>query len=403
MPKKLKILYAAGPGDVIGTYKHWVKGEDDPSQLAITYSGQFYEVCRNLNADAYVISSSSDRKFLSDGRFIIEHRPRRWPSSSGLLYHLDQLEYGLQLIASAVRFRANVAVVADGTTHWFVLSLLPLLRVQAIPSLHTKLWSKYLPKSRTQRLIGKLNGNFFTNGCLAILSIADDVSEQVMQVAGRRSRPIVKFQPTYRQTEFTGIGEPDEERSPFRVLFAGRIEIEKGVFDLLEIAKRFAAEGRQDITFDLCGTGSDLESLRYAANDAGLESSFVCHGHCNKPKMYEMLSRSHVIIVPTKTTFSEGFNKVVVEGILSARPVVTSAVCPSAMPLRDAVIEVPPDDINAYRKALLNLCDDREFYQEKRRHCQEFQNQFYDTSLGWAAALESILRKNFLALQYLVC
>ncbi|MEQ9482327.1 MAG: hypothetical protein RIG27_08560 [Coleofasciculus sp. F4-SAH-05] len=27
MPKPLRVLYAAGPGNVIGTYNYWVKGE----------------------------------------------------------------------------------------------------------------------------------------------------------------------------------------------------------------------------------------------------------------------------------------------------------------------------------------------------------------------------------------
>ena len=44
----LRILYAAGPGDVIGTYRHWKEGRDDPSQIAITYSGQFYSLCKEL-------------------------------------------------------------------------------------------------------------------------------------------------------------------------------------------------------------------------------------------------------------------------------------------------------------------------------------------------------------------
>jgi len=38
--------------------------------------------------------------------------------------------------------------------------------------------------------------------------------------------------------------------TPFRVLFVGRIERFKGVFDLLDIAQRFSSEA-QDIIFDL--------------------------------------------------------------------------------------------------------------------------------------------------------
>ena len=30
----LRVFYAAGPGDVIGTYRHWCEGRDDPHQVA---------------------------------------------------------------------------------------------------------------------------------------------------------------------------------------------------------------------------------------------------------------------------------------------------------------------------------------------------------------------------------
>lgn len=391
MSKTLRVLYAAGPGDVIETYHHWVEGRDDPSQVSVTYSSQFYEVCRALDAQGYVISSSREKKCWRDEQFTLEHRPIPFRFSSGLPYHFGQLWYGLRLIVSALQSRSHAVVVADGTTHWFVLSLLPILGVQVIPSLHCVLWCKYLPPSTVEKWLFKFSRNLFANQCPAILTASDEISEQLVEITSSHNLPLVPFLPTYRRTEFAVIGEPDENRSPFRVLFAGRIEPNKGVFDLLEIAKRFAALGRQDIVFDVCGSGSALESLSKAASEAGVDSSFVCHGHCNKSQMREMFKRSHVVIVPTKTDFVEGFNQVVVEGVLSGRPVVTSDVCPALSYVRGAVVEVPPDDIQEYGNALLKLCDDRTFYEEKQRSCLTLQEQFYDSSRGWGAMLKSIL------------
>lgn len=391
MPKPLRILFAAGPGDVIGTYNHWIKGQDDPSQVAITYSSQFYQVCCALNAQSYVISSCEEKKFVRDGRFTIEHRPILYRSASGLLYHFGQLWYNLHLVFSAVRFRADVALVINNTTHLFVFSLLPWLGVQVVPSVHCVLWRKYTPRRMVESLILKLSRSLFVSNCFAILTASEDISEQVAQLTSGQHQPLVNFLPTYRRTEFAGVAAPDSKRSPFRVLFAGRIETDKGVFDLLEIAKRFAAQGRQDIMFDLCGAGSALELLRLAAKQAGVDASFICHGHCHKLQMREMFNQSHVVIVPTKTDFIEGFNQVVSEGVLSGRPVVTSVVCPALFYVRDAAVEIPPDDVQGYGTALLKLYDDREFYEEKRRGCLKVQEQFYDISQSWGAALKSVL------------
>ena len=390
MSNTLRILYAAGPGDVIGTYRYWVEGKDDPSQVSNTYSSQFYEVCRDLDAQAYVISSYREKKSLRDGRFRIDHRPMPLRSASGFLYHLGQVLYGLRLIASAVRFRANVAVVADGTTHWFVLSLLSLLGVQVIPTLHCVLWRKYIPQRKVEKLLVRLSRNLFSN-CTATMVASNEIAEQVDQLTAGHHPPLLPFLPTYRRTEFAGVCKPDETRSPFRVMFAGRIEADKGVFNLVEIAKRLVALGRQDITFDICGNGSKLEALRLATQEAGIEASFAFHGYCNKPQMREIFNRSHVVIVPTTTAFVEGFNQVVAEGVLAGRPVVTSAVCPALSYVQDAVVEVPPDDTQAYGDALLKLCDDRDFYEQKRRVSLRLQKQFYDVSRGWGATLKSIL------------
>lgn len=391
MNKPLRILYASGPGDVIGTYKHWVNGQEDPSQVSVTYSSQFYDVCRDLNAQAYVISSYQNKQFLHDGQFTIEHRPIPLCKASGILYHLGQLWYEWRLLVDAVYFRANVAIVVDGIAHWFILSLLTWFGVQVIPSLHCTLWCQYLPQRRVEKLLSRLNRNFFASHCTAILTVSNAISEQVAQVANGQPRPIVNFFPLYRRTEFTGIQKPDQRQKPFRVLFVGRIESDKGVFHLLEIAKRFAAQKLEDITFDVCGSGSALESLRQAATLAGIGASFTCHGYCNKQQMHEMFTQAHVVIVPTTKFFTEGFNKVVAEGILSGRPVVTSAVCPALSYLHEAVVEVLPDDLIGYGDALLKLRDDHKFYEQKKQSCLGLQEQFYNTSNSWGAMLKSII------------
>ncbi len=401
MTKPLRILYAVGPEDVIEAYNYWINGQDAPSQVSVTFSSQFYEVCRTLDAKGYVIAQSNKHEFVQDERFIIERRPVPLPRASGIFYHLRQVWCGLQLLASAIRFRANVVVADSGTTYWFVLSLFSWIGIKVIPSLHCLLWCKYLPPRLVDKLNLTLSRNLFADDCQAILVASQDVAEQISHLTGGKHQPIFEFFSTYRRSDFANIPEPStlvrclttsrSASTPFWVLFAGRVEQNKGVFDLLEIAQRFATLGRQDIIFDICGEGSALESLRLAAKQAGVDNSFICHGYCSKAQMREMFSRSHVVIVPTRTDFIEGFNRVVCESILSGRPVVTSAVCPALSYVRDAVVEVPPNDVQAYGDALLALYSDRQLYEQKRQACVIAQEQFYDNTKSWGSALKSIL------------
>jgi len=235
------------------------------------------------------------------------------------------------------------------------------------------------------------NGWFFRWGCAAIISVSEEITRQVGELTNSKSRPVTSFIPQYRRSSFAKIRAPHENGSPFNVLYVGRIERNKGVFDVVEIARRLQQDGRSEFHFDLCGAGAALQDLRKAIDAAGLSQTVRCHGHCDQTTMSEMYSRSHVVIVPTTSDFIEGFNKVVAEGVLAGRPVITSSVCPALALVRDSVVEVPPDDVSAYANAIVQLREDRELYRDKRRACAAAQEQFYEPRKGWAAVLERVL------------
>ena len=386
-------MYAAGPGDVIGTFRHWREGRDDPGQVAMTYSGQFFDVCRELDAQGYAIASHPRREVIADGAFRVEHRTIPFARSPGPLYHLGQFWMGLRMAAAAMRYRADALVICDGTSHWFPLRVLPKLGIAVIPTIHCMLWKKNAsPPGRLKRIIRWLDRPFWRRSASSILSASSDITRQIDQLTDGLHRPVIEFLPTYRQETFAADSGPPALQSPFRVLFAGRIEAYKGVFDLLEIARRFASSGRTDIGFDLCGAGSAMEELKRQVAAADLRDRFRLHGHCDRPTMAAMFRACHVLIVPTTTDFAEGFNQVVVEGVLAGRPVITSDVCPALEYVRDAVIEVPPDDVGAYQAAILRLLDDPKLYEQKWNACRTLQGQFYDPARGWAAALRQALR-----------
>ena len=390
--RPLRIIYSAGPGDVIRTYRHWAKGEDDPTQLSMTYSGMFYDFCRQNGADAYVISSCDRKDEIIDDHFRISHRTTPFARGPGPLFYVGQEWAALRLIISALWFRADVAVVACGTVSWITLRLLPWLGVAVVPSLHCVLWPPYRPQTRLQRILRHLRAPFFKRSASRILSASEEITTQLDALTETKHKPVTQFLPSYRRQQFQGLAAPAAGRaSDFRVLFAGRIERNKGVFDLLDIAKRFESEGERQISFDLCGDGSALSELRQAAADSNLAERFRCHGHCDRTTMRRQFEQSHIVVVPTTGDFVEGFNQVVAEAVLAGRPVVTSEVCPALTYVREAIVEVPVDDVRAYGDAILKLKNDEPFYQNKRAACVAAQEQFYDMGRSWQAALQSAI------------
>jgi glycogen synthase len=390
MPKQLRIVYAIGSEDVIEAYKCWMKGEDVASQLSITNSSHFYEVCTALDAVGYVIVEANVSEVIRDERFIVERRRIPFANAKGVFYHLRQIWRGLQLCASAIRFRANVVIADSGTTYWFLLLPLCWLGINVIPSLHCTLWRKYSSQTFGEKVILELSRKLFSSLCHSIHAVSYEVADQVSQLTLGVHQPVYEFLPVYRRSDFADI-PPPLLKPPLRILFAGRVECDKGAFDLLKIVERITFSGFKDIVVDVCGDGKALEALRACIKKDGIENFFMIHGHCNKQQMREMFGKSHAVIVPTRTDFIEGLNRVVAESILSGRPVITSAVCPALSYVREAVIEVPPNDIEAYAKAVLQLYNNPIIYEEKRLACLKFQEQFYDFSRSWGAALISSL------------
>lgn len=398
MSKKLRVLYALGPENVIDSYKSWRQGEDTSSQVSKTYSGQFYEVCKTLDAKGYVIAESEFAEIIKDDNFIIERRPVLLANASGMFYHLRQMLRGLELLSIAIRFRANVILAASGTTYWFILLLFNWFGIQVIPCLHCTLWRKYREQTYGEKIILKLSRSLF-NSCHSIHVVSRDIAEQVQKLTHQSHKFIYEFNPSYQRSYFSNITPPSPRNSQltssnnelFRVLFVGRIELDKGVFDLLEIARIISERGIKDIAFDICGDGTALAPLREAIKQESLDRFFVFHGYCNRQKMQRIFGATHMTIVPTRSDFIEGFNRAVAESVLAGRPVVTSAVCPALSYVRSAAIEVPPDNPQAYAKAIIELYSDFQVYEQKRLACLKLQQQFYDVNRSWGAALKSSL------------
>ena len=70
---------------------------------------------------------------------------------------------------------------------------------------------------------------------------------------------------------------------------------------------------------------------------------------------------------------------------------ITSRVCPALDYVRDAVLEVPPDDVNGYLEAVLALADDRNLYWKLQAACASTAAPFLEAKNSYGAALGRVL------------
>jgi len=394
--RKQLIAYAAGPGDVISTFHHWIKDESDPHEVSETYSGQFYRQIKALSMTAYVISSSPRRDAVNENWITIEHRPKNYREKAGVSYHLADLWYWLGIIQTIVRSKADIAVISD-MEHWWLLSLLRLANVKVIPTLHCTFWPKgHRPLGIKDRVLQTFNGLFWRFIPEATISISPECENQVRELASNKVKgTLLQARPYYRQGDFDEIPSLDWNQKPFALLFAGRIERNKGIFDLLDLAERLADLGRGDFVLELCGTGSAEQELISEIDRRKLSDSVRFLGKLDRHDMRKAYARAHVTLVPTTAEFAEGLNKTVVESILAMRPVVASDICPAVDLMKESSIEVPAGDIDAMVKAIIKLASDHELYDRLQKNCKHDAGTFYDFDQSWGKALQTAITTPF--------
>jgi glycosyltransferase involved in cell wall biosynthesis len=389
MRERFDVIYCECSGDIVGAFENWASRRDDSSSPTVTYSSQFFEFTRSIGARVYALSGCPRPAIARGTDILVAHHRREVLPLPLVGYHLMQLRYALRLVGLALRYRPRAMYIDSGVTDWIFLAPLRLLGVRIIAVLHNSLWPNGFPPTRPgKRLLLFADRIFFRYFASAVFCVSPAISRQLTQLLDGRDLPVVEFGASFEPRHFIGDhSAPAHGTRPFRVLFAGRIERNKGVFDLLHAARQLEAELPGEFVYDICGDGSDVEALARQAAALGLDTIFRLHGRLDRDKLVARYRAAHVVVVPTRSDFCEGFAQVVAEAVLLGRPVITNVVVPALETLREAIVEFVPDDASSLATGIRLLADDGELFAAKRAACTRYREWIFDTRRGYLTQL----------------
>ena len=389
---KLQIIYCGGPGDIAGTMRSWISGQHDAAEVSDTYSGQFFDQIKARGLSALVISTHARKELLVEGLITIEHRPNKATGKTGLAYKLTYMSHWLGVIGTILYYRPRVVVIAD-LEHWWLLSIPAMFGIKVITDLQCTFWPRgYRSNALYERILQGLNGLFWRKIPVATICISPECERQVLEMSGGQvSGRLLQARSSYQQADFAEIATPSWNADSFRLMFAGRVERNKGVFDLLDVMASLQTESYRTISLDICGGGTALSELKSEVARQGLQSCINVLGQLNSSAMRAAYERCHVVVVPTTAAFPEGLNRVVVEGVLSGRPVVATTVCNAIDVFPRSVITVNCGDQLAMATAIKRLASNNNYYESIRGGCAAEAGQFYDREQSWGAALSRAL------------
>lgn len=383
------IYYLAVAGDVAGTWAQWRAGIGDQGSASVTYSGQFFDVCTALGYRGVVNFPAATPKTVGDAAIKVKSRPLAG-QYKGLQHHLTRLKTSLAILRDILKERPRYAVLMDGVCYWFMLAPARLAGVKMIVSVHTVFWPPFARVSRVRRLVLACEGWFLRHHCAGLIAISRQIVTQANEIAGIALKSSV-FLPLYDRTDFDRLADPVVPGSSVHLLYTGRIEAIKGVFDLLQMVITLQQSLSGRVTLAILGDGSDHAALVRQIAALNLGDVVTAPGACARDRVIAELERAQIVLVPTRSDFPEGYVKSAVEAILARRPLITSAVCPSLDDLRGAVEEARPDDVQSYVDAVLRLCSDPALYHERVRAAGVIREKYFDEAASWGANLRATI------------
>jgi len=147
-----------------------------------------------------------------------------------------------------------------------------------------------------------------------------------------------------------------ENKSKY-IMFVGRVDREKGIFDLVKSAK-IICNNRSDVFFTIAGSGKDLKKLRSETKKAGIDNRFILLGQVKKDHLVKLYQNASIFVLPS---YHEGLPGVLLEAMSCGLPIVATNVRGN----RDLItngkngIIVPPRDPIKLSEAISALLDDK--------------------------------------------
>jgi glycogen synthase len=386
----MKLFAALGAGDIVGAHRRRLAGEHVNSETSVPFSDQLVDWCKLRDIELLAVGHHPRADSVSSPGVRLEQHAKPFAGAGGLRFHLGAVLYAWQLAWRARRFGADVALIDSGTSHYFALVFFRLFGVGVAVNLHNVLWPQgFKPTGRVARWLNALNGWFFRGHVFAAAGCSPECGRQVVELAGR-AIPFFEWRGQFRREGFPS-GSADWAKRPFRVLYSGRVERNKGALDIPVIAAELERRHPGLVRWDVCGDGNALSPLRSAVLHSGLSHAITVHGRLDRSELLSVYGACHALIVPTRGDFGEGLPLVCAEAVICQRPIVTSRLSNALPVLGRAIAEARPEDAQSFVDAIELLALDRTEYERRRSACEHLAAQFFDPAQSYPAAIDRLL------------
>lgn len=173
-----------------------------------------------------------------------------------------------------------------------------------------------------------------------------------------------------------------------KVVFLGRIEESKGVFELLDACVPIF-ETRQEVELVYVGDGGGLLPLKARVEREGLSARVKFTGRIPHEQIGSQLGNATVLVTPTRRGL-EGWPMAALEGLALGVPVIAPSAGPFPFMIEDGVngLLFLSDSVSDMREKISRLLDDPEFRHKLSRGALEISRQRATQAISFGEALK---------------
>ena len=158
--------------------------------------------------------------------------------------------------------------------------------------------------------------------------------------------PMIDFEETGR----CAVIYDESVKTPFTVLFVGRLNIDKGILDLERVIDSF--DSKDSVCFKIVGGGTEYVRLQEKYALSGFVE--ILGQVSNKNILEDQFLASHLFLLPS---YKEGFPRVLYESMLKGLPIATTFVgaVSDIMQPEENCLALIPGDLESIRNAIENI------------------------------------------------
>jgi glycosyltransferase involved in cell wall biosynthesis len=220
-------------------------------------------------------------------------------------------------------------------------------------------------------------------------------SDMLTAVSSHVFNELNMFYGLEREGAVLGNGVDEETFVPLRdrrkrkkdyVLYVGRMNYRKGLFDLVECAKHVCKE-RPDVSFVLVGEGPLASSIFRKAAEAGIRKNITFTGFVSRERLKQLYQNCSVLALPSHY---EGLPTVMLEAMACGIPVVATRIGGHTDVISDGLngFLVPVRAPKEMVEPILKLLDDENLNEEIGRAARDTIEKDYT----WDRISEKVLK-----------